>query len=217
MISSKLDLSLTGIATLNWPTHRGTATAFPLAAFGLSAFFYTIIAGIAFPGDTAGFLLLLSLATSLLVLVSIPCLQVVDHQPGTSYTVLPTSERTRRDSNLLHRTRSNGSKHSRSSLLQPQLGKLGNPEPHLRPVSPRTHNPSSVPDNDEQDDDSEESSSLLSAPGDIVEPEDDAKSQTSQRSHWLDVTGLALLYQIEFWQLWILLGLLTGVGLMTIK
>ena len=35
-------------ATLNWPTHRGSATAFPLAAFGLSAFFYTLIAGIAF-------------------------------------------------------------------------------------------------------------------------------------------------------------------------
>jgi nitrate/nitrite transporter NarK len=26
-------------SALNWPHHRGTATAFPLAAFGLSAFF----------------------------------------------------------------------------------------------------------------------------------------------------------------------------------
>jgi hypothetical protein len=72
-------------------------------------------------------------------------------------------------------------------------------------------------DNDEQDRDSDENSSLLSGPGDIVEPEEDARSQTTQRSHWLDVTGLALLYRIEFWQLWILMGLLTGVGLMTIK
>ncbi|KAF2647381.1 MFS general substrate transporter [Lophiostoma macrostomum CBS 122681] len=180
-------------ATLNWPTHRGTATAFPLSAFGLSAFFYTVLAGVAFPGNTSGFLLLLSLATSLLVLISIPFLHVVDHQSGTDYAAVPTSERTRRDSNLLHRTKSQGSKYSTSSA--PEL----------------------EPNNDEQDRDSDESSSLLSGPGDIVEPEENARSQTTQRSHWLDVTGLALLYKIEFWQLWILMGLLTGVGLMTIN
>lgn len=106
------------VATLNWPTHRGTATAFPLAAFGLSAFFYTMIAFIAFPGDTSGFLLLLSLATSLIVLVALPFLHVVDHQTGTGYAVLPTAERSRRDSNsnILHRTKSAGSKHSRKSM-----------------------------------------------------------------------------------------------------
>jgi hypothetical protein len=39
----------------------------------------------------------------------------------------------------------------------------------------------------------------------------------TNRSHCLDITGLALLYKTQFWQLWILMGLLTGVGLMTIK
>lgn len=106
-------------ATLNWPTHRGSATAFPLAAFGLSAFFYTLIAGIAFPGNTSGLLTMLSLATSLLVLVSIPFLIVVDHKSGTSYAVLPTNERTRRNSNVLHRTNSNRSKYS-ATVLPPQ-------------------------------------------------------------------------------------------------
>jgi hypothetical protein len=72
-------------------------------------------------------------------------------------------------------------------------------------------------DNDEQDGDSDENSSLLSVPGDIVDPDDDAASLKSHRSHCLDVTGLSLLYKIEFWQLWIIMGLLTGVGLMTIK
>jgi MFS family permease len=105
-------------ATLNWPTHRGSATACPLAAFGLSAFFYTLIAGLAFPGDTSGLLMLLSLATSLLVLVSIPFLTVVDHQKGTTYAALPTSERGRRDSNLLHRTKSNGSKYKATAVEQ---------------------------------------------------------------------------------------------------
>ncbi|QRD05999.1 hypothetical protein JI435_134180 [Parastagonospora nodorum SN15] len=140
-------------ATLNWPTHRGTATACPLAAFGLSAFFYTVIAGFAFPGDTSGLLMLLSLATSLLVLVSIPFLIVVDHQKGADYAALPTSENGRRNSNLLHRAKSHGTRYKASAVPQPEN----------------------------------------------------------------NVTGLALLYKPDFWQLWVLLGLLTGVGLMTIN
>lgn len=99
------------VATLNWPTHRGTATAFPLAAFGLSAFFYTFIAGVAFPGDTSSLLVLLSFGTSMVVLTALPFLNVVDHRTGTGYAVLPTNERTRRNSNVLHQTRPHGSKH----------------------------------------------------------------------------------------------------------
>ncbi|KAF2732715.1 MFS general substrate transporter [Polyplosphaeria fusca] len=178
-------------ATLNWPTHRGTATAFPLAAFGLSAFFYTVIAGIAFPGNTSGLLLLLSFATSGVVLVALPFLVVVDHVAGTGYKTVPTSERSRRDSNLLHRTRSNGSKYTSSSSAEPE------------------------PNSSQQDDDTDESSSLMSGPGDVVDDTEDAKS--THHSHYLDVTGLALLRHVEFWQLWILMGLLTGVGLMTIN
>lgn len=63
---------------------------------------------------------------------------------------------------------------------------------------------------------STETSSLLSGPGDIVDS-DDAASKKSSHSHCVDVTGLALLYKPDFWQLWVLMGLLTGVGLMTIK
>jgi hypothetical protein len=124
---------LTSPATLNWPTHRGTATAFPLSAFGLSAFFYTLIAGIAFPGDTSSLLMLLSLATSLLVLVSIPFLNVVDPHAPTPYAVLPTSERTRRDSNVLHRTKSNSSKYSSSSAPRPEPSKHHVPYPVVDP------------------------------------------------------------------------------------
>ncbi|KAH3960776.1 hypothetical protein HBI24_201000 [Parastagonospora nodorum] len=179
-------------ATLNWPTHRGTATACPLAAFGLSAFFYTVIAGFAFPGDTSGLLMLLSLATSLLVLVSIPFLIVVDHQKGADYAALPSSENGRRNSNLLHRAKSHGTRYKASAVPQPENNEDD-------PSGPST-----------------EESSLLSVPGDIVD-EDDAASKKSSHSHYIDVTGLALLYKPDFWQLWVLLGLLTGVGLMTIN
>lgn len=205
---------LTAQATLNWPTHRGSATACPLSAFGLSAFFYTLIAGIAFPGNTSGLLMMLSLATSLLVLVSIPFLIVVDHKAGTGYAVLPTSERSRRDSNVLHRAKSNNSKYSASSLPQQEISKFYF-HSHLF-VAPVTCQPLPA-DEDEQDSASTETSSLLSGPGDIIDDDDDAASKKSSHSHCIDVTGLALLYKPEFWQLWVLMGLLTGVGLMTIK
>ncbi|OCK79007.1 MFS general substrate transporter [Lepidopterella palustris CBS 459.81] len=182
-------------SALNWPHHRGTATAFPLAAFGLSAFFYTVLSGLAFPANTSSLLLLLSLGTSCLVFVSIPFLSVVDH--NIRYAVLPTSEEQpglpRRDSNQLHRTKSAGSKYSGSSL------------PEQEPIG-----------DDSQIVDADENSSLMSGPGDIP-AEDDARSHSTHHSHGLDITGLAMLPKIEFWQLWILLGLLTGVGLMTIN
>ncbi|KAF1835946.1 MFS general substrate transporter [Decorospora gaudefroyi] len=181
-------------ATLNWPTHRGSATACPLAAFGLSAFFYTLIAGIAFPGNTSGLLMMLSLATSLLVLVSIPFLIVVDHKAGTGYAVLPTTERARRDSNVLHKTKPTSSKYRASALPQQEITA-----------------------EEELDGPSTETSSLLSSgPGDIIDDDDDAASKKSAHS-CVDITGLALLYKPEFWQLWVLMGLLSGVGLMTIN
>jgi hypothetical protein len=111
-------------ATLNWPTHRGSATACPLAAFGLSAFFYTVIAGFAFPGDTSSLLMLLSLATSLLVAVAIPFLIVVDHQKGTRYEVLPTSERARRDSNLLHLAKAHDTRYKASAIPRTEISKF---------------------------------------------------------------------------------------------
>lgn len=181
------------IAALNWPHHRGTATAFPLAAFGLSAFFYTLLSGLAFPGKTSSLLLLLSIGTSCLVLVSIPFLHIVDH--NARYSVLPTDEDStglsRQDSNLLHRTKS-GSKYN--SLQQER-------------------------DSDSQDIgavDADENSSLMSGPGDIS-AEGDTSNHDTQHSHRPDITGLALLSKIEFWQLWTLLGVLTGTGLMTIN
>ncbi|USP75515.1 hypothetical protein yc1106_02789 [Curvularia clavata] len=182
------------LATLNWPTHRGSATACPLAAFGLSAFFYTLIAGIAFPGNTSGLLTMLSFATSFLVLVSIPFLIVVDHKTGTGYAAVPTNDRPRRDSNVLHTTKPSGVKYKSSALPQEEITA-----------------------EEEQDGPSTEVSSLLSSgPGDIVDDDSDAKSKKSTHSS-TDITGLALLSKLEFWQLWVLMGLLSGVGLMTIN
>jgi hypothetical protein len=61
----------------------------------------------------------------------------------------------------------------------------------------------------------DETSSLLSndsAPGDVSLLE-----EGHLHSHGADITGLALLPTLDFWLLFILLGILTGVGLMTIN
>jgi len=83
--------------------------------------------------------MMLSLATSLLVLVSIPFLIVVDHKAGTGYAVLPTSERTRRNSNVLHKTRSNGSKYKSSALPQQEISKRCFLSTPVFPLSPANH------------------------------------------------------------------------------
>ena len=107
-----------GKAALNWPNHRGTATAFPLAAFGLSAFFFSTISGLAFPDDTSGYLLLLSIGTFCLVFISFFFLHVI--HPASSYTALATNETDPslppRESNPLHRRKSSHSDDSRAEL-----------------------------------------------------------------------------------------------------
>lgn len=164
--------------------------------------------------------MMLSLATSLLVLVSIPFLIVVDHKAGAGYTELPTSERTRRDSNVLHQTRKTTTKYKASTIPRPEISKPPLPLVQASPQPPSLYHLTNrdLAGEEEQSGDSTEASSLLSGPGDILDADrDDAASRKSSHSQCIDVTGLALLYKPDFWQLWVLMGLLSGVGLMTIK
>ena len=68
----------------------------------------------------------------------------------------------------------------------------------------------------------EETSSLLSkssgsCPGDVPYDGHEVKAATDHDSRNVDIRGLALLSHMKFYLLWTLLGLLTGIGLMTIK
>ncbi|RQM07884.1 hypothetical protein DH86_00000769, partial [Scytalidium sp. 3C] len=137
-------------SALNWPRHRGTATAFPLAAFGLSAFFFSLFGEALFPGSTGHLLMLLSYGTFGLVFVSFFFLRVLPH---TTYTSLPTGEEhSSSDSNILRRTKSEESKHRASRIA--------------------------------------------------VEP---------------DIRGLKMVKLPAFWQLFSMMGILAGIGLMTIN
>jgi len=99
----------------NWPQHRGTATAFPLSGFGLSAFAFTMIGGFAFPNDAGDLLLLLSIGTFTIVFVGMFFLRMTP--PSASYQSIPSDEPgrpgfSRKDSNQMHRSSSRHSKQS---------------------------------------------------------------------------------------------------------
>ncbi|EXJ82499.1 hypothetical protein A1O3_06312 [Capronia epimyces CBS 606.96] len=191
------------VAALNFPESRGTATAFPLAAFGLSAMLFAAIALLLPPG-TYNFLILLATGTVVLPLISFPFLRTL---PPHSYQHLPQHEQ-----QVLHRTRSPES----TSHHRPE--EPGTPD-HTHKLLPsssiESHDSEAIPEP------GDENSSLLSKSSteDIRGPES-SKYQQSDRNHessHLDIRGFALLPHPEFWQLFCMLGLLTGIGLMTIN
>ena len=71
--------------------------------------------------------------------------------------------------------------------------------------------------------DADETSSLISSssasgPGDVEAVQDGTKRDVSTHdSYEVDIRGWTLLTKLEFYQMWLLLGMLTGIGLMTIK
>jgi len=88
--------------------------------------------------------------------------------------------------------------------------------PHPRRIHKDSSHPHEVPNVD-----TDETSSLMSKSTvslhDEVEDSGAEVGKAAHDQHRLDIRGLALLPRPEFWQLFTLLGLLTGIGLMTIK
>ena len=202
-------------AALNWPHSRGTATAFPLAAFGLSALFFSAISSLAFPDNTSDLLLLLSIATFLMTFIGTFFLRVIP--TSASYATIPKEERSGSDSStLLKRTRSTDSKYSAGRVshepgTQPETISYGDDTPKDPTVFGEPEGPNGG---------TEETSSLLSkssGPGDVPYQNGNAGPETNRDSHHADIRGLALLSRMKFYQLWLMMGLLTGIGLMTIK
>jgi hypothetical protein len=209
-------------SAINWPSHRGTATAFPLAAFGLSAFFFSFLGASLFPGDPSAFLKLLSIGTFSLTFVGFFFLNTYPH---TSYHAISHDEG-RRSSSL--------STHLRPSTSRnPSLGVQSSEEPGTSTAGPVSTNvaPQSNPplatspfstgnknvDNDVEDDAVDETSSLMSSAASEIVENVVASSVDTDRSHRIDIRGLKLLQSQSFWLLFTIMTILSGVGLMTIK
>lgn len=104
-------------SALNWPHHRGSATAFPLAAFGLSALFFSSISTLIAPGDVGDFLMLLAIGTFGLVFISFFFLRVYPNPAYAALSRVDEDEAEGSQSNRLHRTKSEESRRSRRSLI----------------------------------------------------------------------------------------------------
>jgi hypothetical protein len=191
-------------SALNWPRHRGTATGFPLAAFGLSAFFFSAFAQFVFPGNTGHFLLLLACGTFGLVFISSLFLRVL---PPPHYAPVST--------NQLHRTKSEESKHRADQACEPEPGRSEFVAGHLDQRDALDQPPvGREAPADEPVSETDETSSLMSNLSDVEESEE---SIVKDHAHRVDIRGIRMLPHVEFWQLFVLMGILTGIGLMTIK
>lgn len=226
-------------SALNWPHHRGTATAFPLAAFGLSAFFFSLFGGLLFPGDTTGFLTVLAVGTFGMPFIGFFFLRVYPHNSG--YHAVPNGTARLSDSQQLRRTASEEAKRLSRGFTEPEPG-TSSPTTYTTPAvstqsagegtaglaessTSRGASPSGRTDIEaahpsthvDEPDDVDETSSLVSKssslPGDVLVQ----NSVDMDRSHRIDIRGWRLLRNVDFWQLFSIMGILAGIGLMTIK
>lgn len=239
-------LTLAHAAATNFPRHRGTATAFPLAAYGLSAFFFSSIAAAAFHDDTGSFLMLLAIAPGTIALISTFFIKtfppsayhsvrrserpestgVISNraytEPGTQETTPLCSGDTYDSINTTTTTTITSSSNLRdaeaghpTSMAIDENNAASTPSSNARGSSDNRGNTA----NDDNAMAVSETSSLMSGRNSTSSHNSDDMPPTASHHHSLytDVRGWDLLNKIEFWQLVALLGLLSGIGLMTIK
>lgn len=222
-------------SALNWPHHRGTATAFPLAAFGLSAFFFSSLGGLLVPGDPSAFLELLGWGTCGLTLTSFLFLKVYPHP--SPYRALPCPEAQHPSAHsaatqrLRHTSPVGDRKMRRSSQTilhaPPDTGTSPSASASLSEISIAVSQPSSLESQlglsaspqsmDEWAFAVDETSSLMSSCSSTAVENVVASSVDMDRSHRIDVRGFALLRARSFWLLFSIMAILAGIGLMTIK
>lgn len=179
---------------------------------------FSTVGAFALRDDTAKLLLLLASGTVLLPVVSFPFFTV--HQKAGYERLSSPVSHGRPDSQPLWRTSSADSKRrhfsdergAQSAIPAPFLHdseeELGGPPEDDKPdiLSPENHEGSSLI-----------SKSSASESGHHTPQKSTDLPDTEPGVPHLDVRGLALLSHAEFWQLFSMLGLMTGIGLMTIK
>lgn len=209
------------IAALNWPNHRGSATAFPLAGFGLSAFFFATVSSLAFEDETGHFLLLLAVGTFAMCFVGFFFLRVIPHPQ--SYHALPENRRHPRSTRMTRSISGDRKRHSIPFAEEPGTQPTAVDE-NISSHAGLAKDPGSACEaSDVHERAADETSSLLSnsssasIPGDIPSQNLGDEAAADSSSHHPDIRGFAMIPRAEFWQLFLLMGLLAGVGLMTIK
>jgi hypothetical protein len=188
-----------------------------VAAFGLSAFFFSTMAGIFFHGDTGSLLRLLALGTCVMVSVSGFFLRVLP--PTQKYTTIPDRETEDRQQFTYEEPEEIGRQDTNSI---PSSSQSSSTQPLLHAGREPISGNEAL--NDLEDSRvTGEATSLVDAPKTSPYTDEETGSQVQtyhdneNSSHYSDIRGLALIRRQEFWQLFLMMGLLSGIGLMTIK
>ncbi|KAJ5702140.1 hypothetical protein N7488_009688 [Penicillium malachiteum] len=200
------------VAASNFGESRGTATAFPLAAFGLSALFWSNVSTIVFKDDTGRFLLLLACGTTILSFVSIPFLRIFPSALAEPYSSVPRHEQSGVPESQRLRRSSNAADHPDG---HDSTGYDHESSAHARSHSTVSNHRSGGYNNHD-----DETSSLVSKPDgrpSFDTLDDDFLDDIAVEAHHVDIRGLSMLKYAEFWQLFLTMALLSGIGLMTIN
>lgn len=78
--STFINLTCLKCCAISFPSIRGVATSLPLALYGLSALFYSVVASMFFPGDTSGFLGFLGYSSIAIFLICAPSVMACDRE-----------------------------------------------------------------------------------------------------------------------------------------
>jgi hypothetical protein len=174
-----------------------------------------MFAGYVMPGSTGDFLLTLACGTFGIVFIGFFFLRVLPHP---HYSRLPRSPGVARsDSNRLHRTRSEEAK-ARAQQDAVEPGRPSFIAAHPQDGDALNHYdvggdiPEGVTSPETDETSSLMSKSTSSSSGDLSE-----ETIVKDHAHRVDIRGIKMLPLVEFWQLFALMGILTGIGLMTIK
>ncbi|CUM64751.1 uncharacterized protein PRCAT00002362001 [Priceomyces carsonii] len=85
--STFINLACLKCCAVSFPSIRGVATSLPLALYGLSALFFSVIASVFFPGDTSMFLGFLAYSTVVIFVICAPSVIVCDWEHKLRKTV----------------------------------------------------------------------------------------------------------------------------------
>ena len=176
-----------------------------MSAFGLGAFFFTTISYFAFPDDTSSFLLLLSVGCFVMCFGSVLFLRIVP-EPAI-YSALPSNDHTEANPLRRHKSEERKSVHRLSN-------ESGTQRSSLHQVHNHSEDDAEAPSKDVDQTSSLISSSSLS--GNAGPAQDEQRSPITHNPY-LDLRGFAMIRTADFWLLFSQMGLLTGIGLMTIK
>ena len=200
-------------AAVNFPTHRGSATAFPLAAFGLSAFFFSALSH-AFSDDAKEFLWIVLLGT--IVMTTAPVLFLRTSPPPTLYSSVPAEapRATRLDSRSRLKSKSEELSRKREAPLGSgtQYAAVDGTSSSSSARSRSLERPA-VDKDENLNQDVESNAESTEEP---VKNQAEARSP-AHHSLYADVRGFAMLKYSECYELFFLMGIMTGIGLMTIK